>query len=90
MSHDLPWVGDAASAAPLPLADETASAVPSALYRAVWRWHFYAGLICLPFLVTMPITGAIYLFRVEIDSVVYRDLLEVAATTAAPRPAEQL
>ena len=23
----------------------------SDLYRAVWRWHFYAGLLVLPFLV---------------------------------------
>ncbi|MBE7246501.1 MAG: PepSY domain-containing protein, partial [Actinomycetospora chiangmaiensis] len=29
-----------------------------AVYRAVWRWHFFAGLMCLPFLITLSATGA--------------------------------
>ena len=28
------------------------------LYRAVWRWHFYAGLFVIPFLIMLAITGA--------------------------------
>ena len=44
---------------PLPLA-------PS-LYRAVWRWHFYAGLLVLPFLIWLAVTGAAFLFQKEID-----------------------
>jgi uncharacterized iron-regulated membrane protein len=28
------------------------------LYRAVWRWHFYAGLFAIPFLIMLAITGA--------------------------------
>ncbi len=51
---------------------------PSDLYRAVWRWHFYAGLLVLPFLITLAITGALYLFRDEIDAVVHADLKRVA------------
>ncbi len=35
----------------------------SALYRTVWRWHFYAGLFCIPFVVLLSITGAVYLFK---------------------------
>lgn len=27
------------------------------LYRAVWRWHFYAGLYVIPFLMVLAITG---------------------------------
>ena len=30
----------------------------SRLYRAVWRWHFYAGLIVIPFLMMLALTGA--------------------------------
>jgi uncharacterized iron-regulated membrane protein len=30
----------------------------SRLYRAVWRWHFYAGLIVIPFLLMLALTGA--------------------------------
>ena len=58
----------------------------SDLYRAVWRWHFYAGLLVLPFLITLAVTGALYLFRDEIDALVHADLkrVEVAATTATP------
>lgn len=36
-------------------------------YRAVWRWHFYASLFCLPFVVMLSVTGAIYLFKTEIE-----------------------
>ncbi len=30
----------------------------SRLYRAVWRWHFYAGLFVVPFLLMLALTGA--------------------------------
>ena len=37
------------------------------LYRTVWRWHFYAGLLVLPFIFFLSITGSIYLFKPQID-----------------------
>ena len=65
---DIPFRGrDAATRAP----------ASSDLYRAVWRWHFYAGLFVLPFLVTLAVTGALYLFRDEIDGFVHADLKRV-------------
>ena len=45
------------------------------LYRRVWRWHFYAGLVCLPFILSLAITGALYLFHQQIDDVVYASTL---------------
>lgn len=51
---------------------------PAALYRAVWRWHFYAGLICAPFLLILAVTGAIYLFNDEINDLAYPSLRFVA------------
>lgn len=39
----------------------------TALYRTIWRWHFYAGLFCIPFIITLSISGAIYLFKPQID-----------------------
>lgn len=39
----------------------------SALYRTVWRWHFYAGLIVIPFILILSASGAIYLFKPQID-----------------------
>lgn len=49
----------------------------SDLYRAVWRWHFYAGLLVLPFLITLAVTGAIYLFRDEVDTFIHADFMQV-------------
>lgn len=49
----------------------------SALYRRVWRWHFYAGLICLPFLALMAVTGGLYVFKAPIESLVYAPLRTV-------------
>jgi uncharacterized iron-regulated membrane protein len=39
-----------------------------ALYRTLWRWHFYASLFVIPFIIMLSITGAIYLFKPQIDS----------------------
>ena len=39
----------------------------TALYRRVWRWHFYAGLFVLPFILVLSVTGAIYLFKPQLD-----------------------
>jgi len=36
-------------------------------YRTVWRWHFYAGLLSIPFILWLATTGSIYLFRPQID-----------------------
>ncbi|MFT8325764.1 MULTISPECIES: PepSY-associated TM helix domain-containing protein [Acetobacteraceae] len=36
-------------------------------YRTVWRWHFFAGLFCLPFIVFLCLTGSIYLFKPQVD-----------------------
>ena len=43
----------------------------SLLHRAAWRWHFYAGLIILPFLAWLAITGSLYLFKPEIERWIY-------------------
>ena len=48
--------------------------VPSDLYRAVWRWHLYAGSPDLPIFITRAITGAFYLFRDELDAIIHADL----------------
>ncbi|WP_066059657.1 PepSY-associated TM helix domain-containing protein [Robertmurraya korlensis] len=49
----------------------------SSLYRTVWRWHFYAGIIVAPFLIILAVTGSIYLFKPQIEQVLYQDLYEV-------------
>ncbi|MBD8685377.1 MULTISPECIES: PepSY-associated TM helix domain-containing protein [unclassified Rhizobium] len=49
------------------------------LYRAVWRWHFYAGLFVLPFMISLAITGSLYLFRDEFDAIIHSDLKRIEA-----------
>lgn len=57
------------------------------LYRAVWRWHFYAGLFVLPFMITLAITGGLYLFRDELDNAFHSNLKRIEVTeTAAVLP----
>lgn len=43
----------------------TAEKVP--FYRMIWRWHFYAGLFVMPFILILSVTGAIYLFKPDLD-----------------------
>jgi uncharacterized iron-regulated membrane protein len=47
------------------------------LYRVIWRWHFYAGLIILPALLTTAVTGGLYVFREELERVIYPQLMFV-------------
>lgn len=54
------------------------TSVQSNLYRAFWRWHFYAGLIVMPFLVLLAVTGGLYLFKPEIEHAIYRSMIDVA------------
>jgi len=44
----------------------------TAIYRTLWRWHFYAGLFCIPFVLTLSISGAIYLFKPQLDALANR------------------
>ncbi len=37
-------------------------------YNTVWRWHFYAGLFCIPFIILLSIIGAIYLFKPQYEA----------------------
>ncbi|KAA2214836.1 PepSY-associated TM helix domain-containing protein [Teichococcus oryzae] len=60
------------------------------LYRAVWRWHFYAGLLVVPFLILLSVTGALYAFRAEIDTLIHRDVMRVVAQPGPRHAPEQL
>ena len=37
------------------------------LYRTIWRWHFYAGLFVVPMILILSLTGAIYLFKPQVE-----------------------
>ena len=63
-----------------------ASATPrtAILYRMIWRWHFYAGLFCIPFVLWLAVTGSIYLFKPQVEALIDRpyDNLTVGERTA--------
>jgi uncharacterized iron-regulated membrane protein len=59
---------------------------PGLIYRAFWRWHFYAGLLILPVLMLMALTGGLYLFQPELDGVLYRKLLTTPERPIATAP----
>ena len=54
-------------------------------YRAVWRWHFYASLLCIPFVIILSISGGIYLFKPQIETWNDRayDRLDIKGTPAS-------
>jgi len=42
--------------------------VSTRLYRSVWRWHFYAGIVVLPFLFVAALTGIVMLYGNSIET----------------------
>jgi uncharacterized iron-regulated membrane protein len=52
-------------------------------WRALWRWHFHAGLFCIPFVIVLALTGSIYLFKPQLDALADRDVDSLAVTGRA-------
>lgn len=55
--------------------------------RIIWRWHFYAGLFCAPFVLWLSATGIIYLFKPQLEAWLdrpYESLLARGQSAAAP------
>ena len=46
-------------------------------YNLAWRWHFYAGLFVIPFMILLSVTGIIYLFKPQLDAWMYADLMQL-------------
>ncbi|KAB7771063.1 PepSY-associated TM helix domain-containing protein [Xanthomonas maliensis] len=64
---------------------------PLRFYRAVWRWHFYAGLLVVPFVAWLALTGALYLYQKPIDRWAHHALKVVQTSTRPPTlPSAQL
>ena len=47
------------------------------LFRAFWRWHFYASFVVAPILLMLAVTGLIYLFRFQVEPLMHADLMKV-------------
>ena len=59
-------------------------------YNLAWRWHFYAGLFVIPFLILLSLTGIIYLFKPQLDQLLYPELLQVPVAAQSVSADEQL
>lgn len=62
----------------------------SRFYRTVWRWHFYVGLFVIPFMLILATTGIIYLFKPQLDTALYHNLMFVQSHTTALSYTEQV
>ena len=63
------------------------------LFRAFWRWHFYASFVVVPVLLVLSVTGLVYLFRFQLEPVLNPSLMQVekpAGTDVAQPYAGQL
>jgi uncharacterized iron-regulated membrane protein len=58
-------------------------------HLAVWRWHFYAGIAVLPFLLVLAVTGLAMLASEPADRRLNSNLLDVSPQ-GAPLPASAL
>ncbi|MDX2969185.1 PepSY-associated TM helix domain-containing protein [Kribbella solani] len=61
------------------------------LFRAFWRWHFYASFLVIPVVLILAVTGLIYLFRFQLEPVLHADVMKVeqpAGLVAQPYEAQ--
>lgn len=59
-------------------------------YATIWRWHFYAGLFCIPFIIVLSITGGLYLFKSQLESLLDRPYAQLAMDGPAQSAAAQV
>lgn len=64
-ARDGPGSGD------FPPTDTKQFATGGRLYRVIWRWHFYAGVIVAPTLFVVAATGALHIFKDGLEAVIY-------------------
>jgi uncharacterized iron-regulated membrane protein len=62
----------------------------SITYRALWRWHFHAGMFCIPFVLVLALTGSIYLFKPQIDAFADRGVDSLVIDGARATPEQQI
>lgn len=60
-------------------------------YNAVWRWHFYAAIFCIPLILWLSLTGSVYLWKPQIEALIdapYADVARGAGRASAARVAD--
>ncbi|MCG8414029.1 MAG: PepSY domain-containing protein [Pseudomonadales bacterium] len=72
------------------MSDMSSSEHKAGLYRAIWRWHFYAGLYVFAFLVMLAVTGLIMLVSGPLENIQYQDRYFVSPGGTILTPSQQL
>ncbi|MFZ2507499.1 MAG: PepSY domain-containing protein [Steroidobacteraceae bacterium] len=60
------------------------------LYARLWRWHFFAALIVIPFVLWQSVTGVAYLWRKDLSALLYPQLMQVTPAPQSVSLDEQL
>ncbi|WP_354437863.1 PepSY domain-containing protein [Marmoricola sp. OAE513] len=63
---------------PAPPGTKQRRPAPAGLFRAFWRWHFYASFLVIPVFALLAATGLIYLFRFQIEPLLHADVMRVS------------
>ncbi|PQJ66607.1 PepSY-associated TM helix domain-containing protein [Photobacterium angustum] len=53
------------------------------IHSWLWRWHIIAGIISLPFIFLLSITGAVYLFKVDYEQKAYNKFTDIQALSSS-------
>lgn len=67
-----------------PPAKDSSKSNNKSFYMSVWRWHFYAGLYAIPFLLMLSVTGLLMLYAPVIERWTNQDLFTVEQTNSSP------
>jgi uncharacterized iron-regulated membrane protein len=59
---------------------------PSGLFRAFWRWHFYASFVVVPIFAVLAVTGLIYLLRFQLEPLMHAELMKADAPAGQDLP----
>ncbi len=68
----------------------TKNPLRSQIYNAVWRWHFYAALFVVPFLLLLPLTGILMLLQQPLETLTQASLRHVQVSGAVLPPSVQM
>ena len=58
----------------------------SVLNRWLWKWHLIGGLISIPFILLLSITGILYLFKQPFNDQIYQPIRFVSPPAAQTQP----
>ena len=79
-----------AHSSPSPDSTVAGTSFGKGIYRAVWRWHFYAGLFVIPVVLLLAVTGGIYLFKPYLEPIFYQTIWYTEAQQERLSITEQL